>query len=211
MAITVNGTTTATIASGGGSVSVPGGTAQDDVLVTLIASNNAVTDISTHTLVKNGTVNIGLKLFAKRMSSSPDASITIADNGGDQEVCVWVLRGVDTSAFEDAAATSTGSTKDPPSITPVTDNAWVGAFYGGGAGTIGSVSAPSGYGNALSKDNGVNIQGAGAWKQVSPAAAEDPGAFTASALFNDTITWAVRPAAVAASGNSKNMLLMGVG
>lgn len=213
MAISVAGTATGT-ASGGAAatINLPGTPAENDLIVVFVGSPGGGLSLTStgYTTVKDATNSNGTTLFAKRMSSSPDSQVIVADNSNVRAVIVYNLRGVDTTTFEDAAAQA-GVTADPPSITTVTANAWVGAFVSGTGGTMGSITAPSGYSDKLDVAGGSSVQVMGAWKSVASPGAENPGTFTETSSFEDSVTWAVRPAAVAAGGNSKNMLLMGVG
>lgn len=160
-----------------------------------------------------------IRLRAKRMSASPDSGVAI---GTDPAVgIVYVLRGVHTSSFEDAAAVTLESAPaaseiDPPAITTANANSLVMAFVCGGNMDVVFAGGPSGYSGFLRQDfNGTGLLDiAGAYKLIASAGAENPATFTGpTAIGNDAvmITWAVREAAAAAAGGAKNMLLLGVG
>ena len=140
----------------------------------------------------------------KRMGASPDSSVLCRGNGhgssGTAYGC-YVLRGVDTTTFADAAATTAGPTTstnpDCPSITTVTNNAWVIAVAGSAVNdaTPGTVSGYSNQYNTAGVDS-LPTTVAGATFEKATAGAENPAAWSSWASGKwYAITIAVRPAA----------------
>lgn len=197
MAITLRGTNSA---NAGGSfdinVPMPTGTATDDVVYAAAseASHTANFDITTTSVgwtelaedYSNDTLDVNACLMRKVQGGTPDTTVRFRDAGGGSYAWGGVaiaLIGVDTTTPEDATTTTaTGidaEDPDPPSITTVTNGAWVLAFGFTSEGDNVS-NAPSGYSNLV--DNGVGF-GNNNWtmaatKEVATAGAEDPGAFT---------------------------------
>lgn len=124
--------------------------------------------------------------YRKIMGASPDTSVEVTGSGNAADsasVAVAALRGVDTTTPEDATATTTsGNSTNPdcPSITTVTNNAWVLAFAHGRS-LDASITAPTGYGNlATNATNNANddATSAVATKEVLVVGAEDPPSYT---------------------------------
>lgn len=134
-------------------------------------------------LLSNGVL---ARAFYKVMGASPDASVT-CDGGGNADDGVayigYLIRGADTSTPIDVTpTTATGGPNFPnaPSITPVTEGAYIFAF--GVGDTIDAlVTAPSGYSTALNmQGNDLNdITVTGCYKEWSGSGAEDPAAYGA--------------------------------
>ena len=137
------------------------------------------------------------QFFRKVMGSTPDTSVTLS-----YSIAAWAsavaicLRGVDTTTPEDATPTTAGwttsSAPDSPSITTVTNGAWVLSLLGKLSGSVSS--QPSGYSNTISAVHVNSATAAGATKEVATAGAEDPAAWsmsTSSAWF--AVSIAVRP------------------
>lgn len=110
---------------------------------------------------------------------------------GNHHVRVMIaFRNVNSTNPFDVNATqnsASGGLPNPPSITPVTDNSMIVAVGFLDDDSVGSViNPPTGYTTALNMDDqgGVNDPGVGgatimtAYKLLTTAAAEDPGAFT---------------------------------
>lgn len=148
----------------------------------------------------------GHKAFAYRkvMGVTPDTSLTMTGTGnaGDASAAIAIaLRGVNTTTPEDATATTAAASNltnpDCPSITTVTNGAWVMAFAGSKQSDA-SVVTPSGYSNTTSVLGTGTLRNAqlyAATKLVSTAGAEDPAAWgTWGAGDNATATVAARPA-----------------
>lgn len=164
--------------SGAGAVTLPGG----------------------YTLAFDSTTN---DVGYKRMGASPDTSLTVTGTGTATQVTVGVcvvLTGVDAASPLDVAATSataTSTNPDNPSITPVTDNAWVLAFFFASGLLDAAVTAPSGYSNQVdtTADDTADATVGCATKQITPPAAEDPASWTnvGSSTWR-AVSVAVRPA-----------------
>lgn len=145
----------------------------------------------------------------KVMTSTPDTSVTIpgSGNAADGQVAIaYVLRGVDTTNVVDVAGASANGAldvegnPDPPSITPITDGAWVFTSHVMNNPNE-ATQPPSGYGD-FAKANGVDTNrcvGACAGHVIETAAATDPGTFSANGAWSaDTQDWtafsiAIRP------------------
>jgi len=132
---------------------------------------------------------------------------------GNEYVHVMIaFRNVDfVNPFDvDATQNSSGSGKpNPPSITPVTDNSMIVAVGLLDDNDVGAATnPPTGYTTALNMDSqgGTNDTGIGgatimtAYKLLTTAAAENPGAFTGSGSdVNKGISIALRPKTTAVS------------
>jgi len=137
--------------------------------------------------------------FRKVMGPVPDTSVTLSYNIASWAAAVAIcLRGVDATTPEDATPTlsawTTSNQPNSPSITTVTNGAWViSTFVKVNNAAIGA--APSGYSNTVSAVHVNSATAAGAMKEVATAGGEDPGAWgttsTSSAWLGCTI--AVRP------------------
>jgi len=147
-------------------------------------------------------------MWYKVMGSTPDTNVVGAGSGSASNAVVYgsvVLRGVDTANVLDVAATGTfdGATTtapDSPSITTVTNNAWIiaAAVKRGANSTPGSIS---GYtylaGGAATDTNRVSSHAA--YKVKTTAGADDPAAWSTwtgetGAGNWDAFTAAIRPA-----------------
>jgi hypothetical protein len=124
----------------------------------------------------------------------------------------YVLSGVDTSNVLDAAATIASgvaaAVPDSPSITTVTDGAWVFSIAGTNAHDT-TVTGPGGYSTAVSasSNDDNDLATHSAYLEIATAAAEDPGAYSFIARDDwDAVTVALRPGggsgAVAIDANS---------
>lgn len=140
-------------------------------------------------------------VWYKRMTATPDASVTNYGSGSAADAATYgcyVLRGVHADVIDVAATQGlgTGSNPDGPSITTVTNNAWVLSLISNHLGSTTASAAPSGYSNLISVgavDSNPSAV-AGATIEKATAGAEDPGAFTMTA--NDWVIWsvAIKPA-----------------
>jgi hypothetical protein len=187
MAITLVGTVTGGATNGGdvtldlSSISL----LENDVVFVVGGTGNSGTAATVETsgyteILATATSQIDFTANYKRMGVSPDTSVVC--NGGasssDGVVYVaYVLRGVDTTTAMDATRTVNVSGGDPntPSITTVTDGAWVfSVFTSESAGVVNA--APTGYLSLLNiARGGTNPAQAGAaYRAVSPAGAENP-------------------------------------
>lgn len=160
-------------------------------------------DPSGYTLIaKHETTSPIFGMWYKKMTATPDLTV-VGDGGGTNTDGVaygcWVLSGVDQTTPLDVTATTAGPTTstnpDAPSITPVTENAWVipcalSEVSDNSPGTV------SGYSNQLDirrvETNPVTI--AGATFDSGVVDAEDPAAWDSwsSGLWY-AITAAFRP------------------
>ncbi len=214
MAITLVGTSTASAINGAEVVlTLPSGMAKNDVVYVLAAGHRYVDDDDIGTSSSGWTRLLDgffgavcSVVFRKVMTTAtPDTSITItyvassADDAG--AAIAYVFRGVDLASPEDATTTQqnfSATQPDSPSITTVTNNAWVLSFV-----TINrldsTVTSPSGYTDQLfeNADDVEDVTVAGALKVVATAGVENPGAWSnwaSGAGF--TYTVAVRPSSV---------------
>lgn len=142
------------------------------------------------------------RVYRKVMGPVPDTEVVIAGSGSASDggaAVAHALRGVNRWTPEDTTpTTATGSSTnpDPPSITTLTNKAWVFAFAASRT-ADGSVTAPTGYANQVDVSTGESnaAMAAGATKEVTAAGAEDPAAWTSwtTGLWA-TVSVAVRPA-----------------
>lgn len=202
MAITRRGVCENSAANGANVVvTLPGGMAQDDVVVAFgghgTNSATAATVTGYTTLVQGETGNLSGTDFVaawKRMSSTPDSTFTGIGGGNASDAVAYVgivYIGVDTTTAIDAttteAITASGS-PNSPSITTATDGAVV---ISGGAANISdtTVTAPSGYGNRVDRNQAdtSNVTVGLADIDKPTAGAEDPPAWTG---WTSSSTWA---------------------
>lgn len=209
MAITLVGTAEASAINGGdATITLPSMLENDVVYIGggfgREASNAGVSSAGWTELVDfNNGFGYRFAVSRKVMGASPDASAVCLGSTNASDACAYVaivLRGVDTTTPEDATtttATGTSGAPNSPSITTVTDLAWVLSF-GGSLTVDAAVTAPTGYSNQVdvaSNDDRDSTVG-GATKEVTPAGAENPAAWTAwtSSLWC-AASVAVRPGA----------------
>lgn len=215
MAITLRGTASAENTSGDLTVTLPGGTIEDDVVyagygeaatsdLDMAMTTSGYTELADLYADDSNDANLGV--FRKVMGATPDSTAVFAEIGSAvvDEGVVVVLIGVDTTTPEDAATTTaTGinsAVANPPSITTVTDGAWVIAVAESSSSS--DHTAPSGYSNFIF-ENGSAAQAALATKEITTAGAEDPGTMggdSSPPIFAwAAATVAVRPAGAAAA------------
>jgi hypothetical protein len=187
--------------------------AEDDVVylfVTASAAGPPATTITTsgYTKLHDQTVSVSgsngrFTVWRKVMGATPDSNVVISHTSGSSAPGAAVavcLRGVDPTTPEDATLTAAGpttsTTPDSPSITTVTDDAWVISAFGAGVSDT-TVTAPSGYSNQVDRNSSffaVNTVGA-ATKEIATAGAEDPASWTNLSSGNwSAVSVAVRPA-----------------
>ncbi len=218
MAITIVGTPQVANASNGANVTLTFSTtpSENDVVVVWGGANgfsspNPTAPGSGYTQVAlNSTSGLYFGVWYKRMGASPDSSVVCHGIGivsGATAYGCYVLRGVDTTTFNDAAATTAGITSsanpDCPSITTVTNGAWVIAAAGSRAydTTPGTVSGYSNQYNTAGSDTN-NITVAAATFEKTTAGAENPAAWSSWSSGNwYAITVAVRPASTSGWSN----------
>lgn len=161
--------------------------------------------------------NLFFGAWYKRMGASPDSSVVCHGNGQANSATAYgcyVLRGVDTTTFADATATTagltTGTNPDAPSITTVTNGAWVIAVAGSQVNdaTPGTVS---GYSNQYTTtgNDAIDITVAGATFEKTTAGEENPAAWSSWASGNwYAISIAVRPTVTSTTTGAAFLLRM---
>jgi len=227
MAITLVGTPQVGSTTNGGNVTLTFDVTPAENDVVIVFGGAGVFNSPNPTAPGSGYTQIALQASAsiyfgawyKRMGASPDSSVLCRGNGvasGATAYGCYVLRGVDTTTFADATATTAGVTAstnpDCPSITTVTNNAWVIAVAGSKVydTTPGTVSGYSNQYNTAGDDTN-DITVAGATFEKTTAGAENPAAWSSWASGNwYAITIAVRPEATASGGRKNNLSLLGV-
>lgn len=140
-------------------------------------------------------------VWRKVMGSSPDTTV-VGQGGGNASdavaYCSFVLRGVDQNTPEDVTTTTSTSTSvnpDPPSITPITNGAWILAL----ASSVVNDATPGTITNYINTVSSTATDTnpfttAGATRQVANGA-ENPGAFSSwSSGVWFAASVAVRPA-----------------
>ena len=226
MAITVVGTPQVGNASNGGDVTLTFDVtpSQNDVVIVYggapyFQSPNPTAPGTGYTQIAlySHATNLFFGAWYKRMGASPDSSVVCRGNGQTDSATAYgcyVLRGVDTTTFADAAATTAGLTvstnPNAPSITTVTNGAWVIAVAGGNVydTTPGTVSGYSNQYVSASNDT-ADITVAGATLEKSTAGAEDPAAWSSWAGCKwYAITIAVRPAVTTVTTGAAFLLRM---
>ncbi len=232
MAITLVGTGQIGTAVDGGDVTLTfdGSPAENDMVLVygapaLITAPSIVTAGYTTILTFTGGAGHKAGIVARKfLGASPDATV-VGEGGGDSRDAVlygsYVFRGVDLTTPIDVTSVTAygdgaGLTHDAPSITTVTDDAWVIALILSLTASI-TGNPVSGYGNALtgSRADTFTIAGASCTKQVVTAGAENPPAWTSNGATWSAATIALRPAAGGGGGDSGPPLgglpLLGVG
>ena len=224
-AIPLVGQVVDTIAAGAGTedITLPSGLAENDIVVVLLASDDALDNAggdggittSGYTVIQSSGAGVapGYILAYKRMTATPDTTITVDQLAGTViAACVQVWRTVDATTAEDAAsptpATGTSASPDSPSITTVTNNARVIAVLLMDDDDAWA-SPPQGYRDPISMNTGQASTTVGATVAMASfmqpsAGATDPGAFATSG--NDAWvanTFALRPVAAAATGGGR--------
>lgn len=202
MANTLVGTPQGGIATNGGDVTLTFDVApaENDVVVVLggySCTGSAPTNspgpktAGYTTMHQFSNTNLGLSASYKVMGATPDTSVTCAGfaGGNSQRAAAayssYVLRGVDTANVEDAIATtvgpiSDGTEPDNPSITTVTDSAWVIIAACTARHTSKVLAAPTGYINdiLLEGDDTERYHFGSATREIATPGAEDPGAWS---------------------------------
>lgn len=191
MAISLVGTTKGSAANGANvDIDLTGlSLAQNDLVVVMGGFSNAgnsgvSTSGYTEPVDIGDTVTMSLSVAYKLMGASPDTSVTCLGSGDTLDATSYVVmafRGVDTSSPLDAtsvAAAGVSGAVNSPSITTVTDGAAV-ISCGIQTASDSTVTPPSGYGNAVvqNQSDSFSCTAMAAWKQISPAGAENPAAW----------------------------------
>lgn len=216
MAISLVGTSTPVGANANTStltLTIAAGVAQNDLALCQYGSNDAgnlqTTSSGWTTSTQTARGNLKARYFYKVQGSTPDSTIdfSISTGGGGNAhgATGYVFRDVDTSTPIDVTATTANAASgapDPPSITPVTDNSLTIAFGIGGI-SDSSVTAPSGFGdNTLKAQTLLTVAMAVRSTPVSPAAANNPGAWTSwSSAVWASMSISLRPAVASGSGD----------
>lgn len=136
-----------------------------------------------------------LRKVAAGTESGTSVTLTWGVSCDANMVCV-VFRGVDTTTPIDQTSPAGATTPDPPSITTVTDKAWVLAVVTGNHST--SMPTPTisaGYSTAATQVPDLKAIVV-TYKEVATAAAENPAAWTWGVENCWAATTALRPAAV---------------
>jgi len=176
------------------------GTASGDVVYTFQhTSVGSGSEPSGYTLLASNNDGVDSTFYVSRkVLSGADASVVFpAGVNLDGNACaVIVLRGVDNTTPEDTATTLTTGTgaADSPSITTVTNGAWVISAFGGNF-AVDPITCPTGYGNQVDITSSASTQvtvGA-ATKLKSPAGAENPGPWVDYFGAFVAVSIAVRP------------------
>jgi hypothetical protein len=199
-------TTPAASATNGGNVTINLGTLQQNDLVIAFGGHpfrsGAVaagpsTAGYTQIFAADVTPSCSFWVGRKFMGATPDTQFVGLGSGNASDAAsygVFVLRGVDQTTPLDVAATNAAAI-DPPSITTVTDNAWVLAL------TISAVNDTSpgtitNFTNTITSAGNDTVDSviAGATRVKTPAGAENPAAWSTLTSTNPrSVTLAIRP------------------
>ena len=192
------------------SVTLPSMQQLDVVVVTLFGYDSGAEEV---TISSSGwtkaaeyySSSIKLEISYKVMGETPDSSVAIngSTNASDAASAIaQVFRNVDVEQVLDQASPDpslAGSgNPDSPSITTLTDGAWVCSCVGS-FGALSGPSAPSGYSNddTLQTTDSFNSSIGAASKLVATAGAENPGAWSGFAsATNIAATIALRPSTI---------------
>lgn len=177
--------------SDSGSLSLPAGLAEGDIVIVGWSCDNTLTlslPSGWNPIYLNAGGAPSVRMCYKFMGSSPDSSITIpTDTGGAKPSIAFAFRGVNLGTpFDTTTLDATGASGDPdsPSITTVTARAVVMSwgFLDDDVATL--TSGPSGYSDSTlqtgSSGASSNATTMAAWKEVPVAGAENPGAWNTS-------------------------------
>ncbi len=149
----------------------------------------------------SGAYDIVLHVAYKRMGAVPDTSVTLRSTGSALNAQHWTIqcfRDVSSASPMDVtpvSATGTGTARaDPPSITPITDGAWV-VICGGGAapgGRLANYVAPTNFSTnfltGFATDSYCAISGSGYWDGWTSGAV-NPDQYTGGSNVSDE-SWA---------------------
>ncbi len=218
MGISLVGTASSSAVNGGDvTVTLPVGTTQGDVVYAAYVQIGADLDMSMVTsgyteladLFSDDDLDTNLGVFRKVMGLPADTEAVFNGDGtaGSHVAgAVIVLRGVDATP-EDAVTTTATGTNSPnansPSITTVTNGAWVITIGGSeGFSLTAPGSPPTNYSNAVTLAAGSKSLIMMATREIAVAGAEDPGNWnptgdTASDSWA-AVTIAVRPSSLSA-------------
>jgi hypothetical protein len=208
MAVSLVGT-----ASGGNnngddvSINLPGGTSEDDIVLVMGGTAGSGGDAGVNTsgyteLIDRDNV-CELSVNWKRMSGSPDSSVSCKGSGVGTDATAYVVmvfRGVSTTTAIDATSTSDESNNNhpnSPSISGLTDGAGVISCFIQSADEA-AIDPPAGYGNSIeisrTETNPVTV--GAAWDRAVGTSA-NPGSWDSGTSARwVAATIALRPAVV---------------
>lgn len=223
MAWTLVGELAFTVSEGAGTEdkTLPGSPVEGDVVIVMLAGDNAIGTDSGSGIVTSGYDRFllssdnspGRQAGLKVLGSTPDTVVTLDQPTAGLKPYAGLLqvwRGVDTGTpIDDTPTSATGGTgaPDAPSFATVTDGALrVLLGFLDDDDSAGASSAPSGYTDFLASDTGGSTGATVmiASKVATTAGAEDPGAFTSTSDAWAAVHFALRPAA---GGGSEDALL----
>ncbi len=161
---TVVGTSSDGFGSSLGTLDLPTGMQEDDLVIVVAGSDGdtAINDVSGWTTLKSTTAgSVYSKLFGKYMGATPDTTIALSGGSTATAAAAYAVRGVAKDIFYSILETASGATgdPDPPSID---FNAWGNNDIDALVLAIGildddnvTLTAPTGYGNLVqaSSDN----------------------------------------------------------
>lgn len=198
-------------------LSVPAGTAADDLLIAAITrdldgTSTSVTAPGGWTLLDQGncaTAVCHLALFYQVVTTVPSSPQTFTWTGNQRAAgAMFTFRGVDiTTPFDVTLATATGASTNPvaPSVTTVTPNTLILRIFGGGPSVSGAVSPPASHTERWDQGQGGGAgasQASGAAATIVQASAGASGSATFTAATNRwraaTIALRAAPAVVRA-------------
>jgi hypothetical protein len=213
MAITLVGTAEGGSADGSNvTINLPVGTAEDDVVILFggrggdhagsIPAPGPVTSGYTQVFLSPEAVRPAFAVHYKVMGSIPDTQVVGAGSPSTTNVGnaygVLVLRGVDIANVLDAVATDATAAigqPDSPSVTTVTNGAWVLSLCGSEVNDA-AITEPSGYTKRLdfNQADSISFTIGAATIEKAVAGAENPGAWS-NFDSNDwrAVTVAIRP------------------
>jgi len=186
------------------SINLPNGLQENDIVIVcgFLDGGSPPATPTGYTSIASVSDAADTSVSYKIMGATPDTTASGLTNADDCAYIAFALRYVDTTTPLDVTATTAigGSGEpDPPSITPVSNNALILAIGHIDDDLLGTPNEPpTGYTSLLFGDFGVPGTGgsyAVAYKTLATAAAEDPSAFNLGSLTDDwnAITVALRP------------------
>jgi len=173
------------------SATVMSGLAENDILIYALAVNSGDIGASdsglisagwTHLLGASYSTYIYMRVYYKKVTSSVDTSFPRYTGGYGKQI-IMAFRNVEPNTIFDVSSTTSAGNyatyPDPPSITTANDASIVIAV--GGTRSVDITGGPLNYSNYTKQKAGSNAATAMAWKKITSAGAENPGAFTADA------------------------------
>jgi len=193
--------------AGGGSVTLPGGMLEDDLVVVAISAKSAIdssliTTAGYTSRYDKAGGDPGAILSYKFMGAVPDTTVSIGSAGNTKGAVVQVFRGVDTTTpfdFATVEATGTSGSPDSPVSTTVTANALFLSIGFLNRDNVTSVTAPTGYTDLVFQNdpNAANFSSTVmlSSKTIVSAGSEDPDAYVTNGNdFWVSLSEALRPA-----------------